>query len=139
MQLRLKSTSRTKEAKKKMSPTRIQRLYAEIDSSYDAGSLGSATYQFAADVIQLLDPDEQDFDVVAHAKELQGMSIEELTEFRREDLEEWERDEPGVLSRRFEVGDGLSFSSLSQLIQCTDFSYIKEDLLAMYLGEKPIP
>ena len=128
-----------KEAEKKISPTRIQRLYAEIDRSYDAGSLGSATYQFAADVIQLLDPDEQDFDVVAHAKELQGMSIEELTEFRREDLEEWERDEPGVLSRRFEVGDGLSFSSLSQLIQCTDFSYIKEDLLAMYLGEKPIP
>lgn len=128
-----------KEAEKKMTPTHIQRLYAEIDSLYDAGSLGSATYQFAADVIQLLDPDEQDFDVVAHAKKLQGMSIEELTEFRREDLEEWERDEPGVLSRRFEVGDGLSFSSLSQLIQCTDFSYIKEDLLAMYLGEKPIP
>jgi len=128
-----------KEAEKKMSLTHIQRLYAEIDSSLDAGSLGSATYQFAADVIQLLDPDEQDFDVVEHAKELQGMSIEELREFRREDLEEWEREEPGALARRFEVGDGQTFSSLDQLIECTDFSYIKEDLLAMYLGEKPIP
>ena len=119
-----------------MSPTHIQKLYAEIDSSYDAGSLGTATYQFAADIIQLLDPDEQDFDVVAHAKELQGMSIEELREFRREDLEEWEREEPGALARRFEVGDGQTFSSLDQLIECTDFSYIKKDLLAMYLGTK---
>ena len=122
-----------------MTSTHIQRLYTEIDSAYDAGSLGSATYQFAADVIQVLDPDEQDYDVIAYAKELHNMSIEALTEFRREDIKEWEREEPGVLSRRFEVGDGLTFSSLSQLIECTDFSYIKDELLAMYLGEKPIP
>ena len=36
----------------------------------DAGQINDATYQFAADIIQLIDPDEQDYDVVGHAKEL---------------------------------------------------------------------
>ena len=113
-------------------------LYTEIDSCFNAGGLGDATYQFAADIIQLLDPDEQDFDVINRAKELQAMSEKELSKFREEDLKEWESEDPGILEARFNVGENQMFSTLEVLLDCTDFKYIKDDLLPMYLGSKSI-
>ena len=122
-----------------MNSARIQALYDEIDSCFNAGGLGDATYQFAADIIQLLDPDEQDFDVEVRARELQQMSLDELAKLREDDIREWEEDDPGVLAERFSVGQGLTFLTLKVLIECTDFKYIKEELLPMYLGEKSLP
>ena len=115
-----------------MPSERIAALYTFIDGAFDAGEMGEGTYQFAADLIQLLDPDEQDFDVVAHAKELRAMSIQELKEFRREDLELWEEESPGTLSRRFEVGEGKLFNDLDALMESTDFSFVKNELLTRY-------
>ena len=122
----------------RMNTERIQILYTEIDSCFNAGGLGDATYQFAADIIQLLDPDEQDFDVIKRAKELQAMSEKELSKFREEDLKEWESEDPGILEARFNVGENQMFSTLEVLLDCTDFKYIKDELLPMYLGDKPI-
>ena len=122
-----------------MNTEKIQKLYDEIDSCFNAGGLGDATYQFAADIIQLLDPDEQDFDVVKHAQELHAMTEQELYKLREDDLKEWEDEEPGTLEARFNVGASQQFSSLKALLDCTDFKYIKDELLPMYLGEKSIP
>ena len=122
-----------------MDSAHIQDIYDEIDSCFNAGGLGDATYQFAADIIQLLDPDEQDFDVEARARELKQMSLEELARLREDDIREWEEDDPGVLVERFRVGQGSTFSTLKMLIECTDFKYIKEELLPMYLGEISLP
>ena len=121
-----------------MSSERIAALYTFIDGAFDAGEIGDGTYQFAADLIQLLDPDEQDFDVVAHAKELYAMSANELREFRREDLELWEQESPGTLARRFEVGEGNLFANLDELIVQTDFAYVRNQILPVYLGLRPI-
>ena len=122
-----------------MNSEHIQRLYSEIDSCFNSGGLGDATYQFAADIIQLLDPDEQDFDVIKRAKELNAMSEQELSKLREEDLREWENEDPGILEERFNIGENQLFSSLQVLLNCTDFKYIKDDLLPMYLGDKSIP
>ena len=50
-----------------MVSSKIDSLYAAIDSLFDAGQISDGTYQFAADLIQEPDPDIQDYDVVAHA------------------------------------------------------------------------
>lgn len=122
-----------------MTSKKIANLYAVIDNAFDGGELSVGTYQFAADIIQLLDPDEQDFDVVAHAQELAAMTTEELRAFRKEDLELWEEESPGTLSRRFEVGEDQIYKNLEALLASLDFTFIKSELLAMYLGLKPTP
>ena len=43
-----------------MASSKIDSLYAAIDSLFDAGQISDGTYQFAADLIQDLDTDEQD-------------------------------------------------------------------------------
>ena len=65
------------------SSPKIESLYSEIDSFFDSGQINDATYQFAADIIQLIDPDEQDYDVVEYAKELSAASIEDLKTSKR--------------------------------------------------------
>ena len=50
-----------------MVSSKIDSLYAAIDSLFDAGQISDGTYQFAEDLIQEPDPDIQDYDVVAHA------------------------------------------------------------------------
>lgn len=116
-----------------MASSKIDSLYAAIDSLFDAGQISDGTYQFAADLIQDLDPDEQDYDVDAHAQELVAMSIEELKSFREEDIKSWQEESPEDCASRFEFGEDQIYRDLESLISATDFKFIKSKILLMYL------
>lgn len=116
------------------SSPKIESLYSEIDGLFDAGQINDATYQFAADIIQLIDPDEQDYDVVEYAKELAEASIEDLIDFQRERIEEWFEEDAEEAAERFEFGDSQIHEDLQALLSATDFTYIKNILLPMYLA-----
>ena len=83
--------------------SKIESLYSAIDGLFDAGQINDATYQFAADIIQLIDPDEQDYDVVGHAKELAESSIDELRDFQKERIEEWVEEDAEELPNDFNL------------------------------------
>ena len=116
------------------SSPKIESLYSEIDSFFDSGQINDATYQFAADIIQLIDPDEQDYDVVAYAKELAEASIEDLRDFQKERVEEWVEEDAEEAAERFEFGSSQVYEDLQALLAATDFTYIKNILLPMYLA-----
>ena len=115
------------------SSPKIESLYSEIDSFFDSGQINDATYQFAADIIQLIDPDEQDYDVVAYAR-LAEASIEDLRDFQKERIEEWVEEDAAEAAERFEFGDSQIYEDMQSLIAATDFAYIKNILLPMYLA-----
>ena len=113
--------------------SKIESLYSAIDGLFDAGQINDATYQFAADIIQLIDPDEQDYDVVGHAKELAESSIDELRDFQK-NIEEWVEEDAEEAAERFQFGASQNYVDLQALLAATDFSYVKNVLLPMYLN-----
>ena len=115
-------------------PSKIEAIYSVIDDLFDSGQINDATYQFAADIIQLIDPDEQDYDVVAYAKELAEASIEDLRDFQKERIEEWVEEDAAAAAERFEFGSSQVYEDLQVLLAATDFTYIKNILLPMYLA-----
>ena len=117
-----------------MASSKIDSLYGAIDSLFDAGQISEGTYQFASDLIQYLDPDEQDYDVVAHAQELVAMSIEELKNFREEDIKSWQEESPEDCAIRFEFGEDQIYRDLESLISPTDFAFIRNKFLPMYFA-----
>lgn len=116
------------------SSSKIESLYSAIDGLFDAGQINDATYQFAADIIQLIDPDEQDYDVVGHAKELAESSIDELRDFQKERIEEWVEEDAEEAAERFQFGASQNYVDLQALLAATDFAYIKDVLLPLYLA-----
>ena len=115
-------------------PSKIEAIYSVIDDLFDSGQINDATYQFAADIIQLIDPDEEDYDVVAYAKELAEASIEDLRDFQKERVEEWVEEDAEEAAERFEFGSSQVYEDLQALLAATDFTYIKNILLPMYLA-----
>jgi len=114
---------------------KIEALYSSIDDLFDSGQINDATYQFAADIIQLIDPNEQDYDVVEYAKELAEASIEDLRDFQRERIEEWVEEDAEEAAERFDFGDSRIYEDLQALVAATDFAYVKNVLLKMYLTD----
>ena len=99
-----------------------------IDDLWDEHQLGHGTYQCAADIIQLLDVDnDPDGEFL---EEIVAMSEEQLAEWRRQEVVEWKYDLTlEKWAERFEVGEDKAFKSIDQLMQCTDWKFILTELL----------
>ena len=62
------------------------------------------------------------------------MSIEELKNFREEDIKSRQEESPEDCASRFEFGEDQIYRDLEPLILATDFAFIKSRLLPMYLA-----
>ena len=98
----------------------IQGLHS-IEELYKKGALEDATYRFAVDVIDLCDQ------AAAPAwEELQLIkTVSALTAWSRAEVMRWQeqlREEE--FSERFEIGQGMEYGCIEQMLSCIDYELI---------------
>jgi len=107
----------------------IDEAYEMIDNALEEDEINSSTYQCAADIIQLCDPEEQEIEPARETlKELLEMTLNELREWRKQDIGDFKE---GLtveeFSERFDIG-GL-YSSEEEVIDSTDWNFFVTRLL----------
>ena len=103
----------------------VHPAYEYIDRAFDADEISEATYQCAADLLQVCDADEQEMDTTEIISEFCGMTSEELEKHRREDVNAWQEDlSKEEFVERFNVGNGMAYESQEILFAATDFDFV---------------
>ena len=102
---------------------------AHIDDLFDQELLGDATYQFAADVIELCFEEQVGCPIAAASAREEFRAIktaDELAEWRRADVKQWQEEDldEQEFAERFQVGPGQSFGCTEQLLSCTDYEFV---------------
>ena len=107
----------------------IDEIYDAIDTSFADDEINDSTYQCAADILQVCDPEEQEteqaFDTL---KELCEMPPSELKEWRKQDIADYK---DGLTAEKFceRFKIGSIYSSEEQVLDSTDWSYLITRLL----------
>ncbi len=100
----------------------IQALQS-IEELYQKGELEDATYRFAVDVIGLCNQ------AAGTAWEnLQLIkTVSALTAWRRAEVMHWQKQlSEEVFSERFEIGQGMEYGCIEQMLSCIDYQLILE-------------
>ena len=114
-----------------ISPQRLAEATASLNSLRAQGDLGEATFQCAVDILNLCSPEQ-----CGEGEALMGWTLfseldeDSLRAWRAEDLHNWkQRLSPSDWHQRFGVGPELPFTSVDDLLSCTDWSYLVHRLI----------
>ncbi len=114
-----------------ISPQRLADAIASLNRLRAQGDMGEATYRCAIDILNLCSPEQR-----GEGEALMGWTLfseldeDSLRSWRAEDLNNWaQRLSRSDWQQRFGVGPALPFTSVDDLLSCTDWSYLVHSLI----------